>query len=208
LWDAGTGRMVAELSDPAGVAPSPDKPLPSQAAFSTDGTRLAVAGARLTLYDGRTGTALRTVDAGRWERVHCVELRDDGGATLVLGTSDATFVRRMTPDLDVWDDVPLDHPENPDQDIAFAARGLILTGRRTPTLHLLRPPRMSLPHADLGADFGLPQMAISGDGSRFATLAFPRYTPTARPTTAQEQMQRVRSRLQVWDGRTLRPISR
>ena len=44
LWDAGTGRMVAELSEPTGITSSTDNPLPSQAAFSADGTRLAVAG--------------------------------------------------------------------------------------------------------------------------------------------------------------------
>ena len=152
LWDSDTGRVLADVSGDAVTVTPPENPTRLYAGFSADGSRLAVAGSRLTIHNGRTGEVVRSVDACRGERVHCVAFRDDGGASLVVGTGRAAAVRCVTPDLEVWDDVPIDRPINPNDIAAFTGRGLILTGRTTRTLRLFQPPPLSLPHADLGAD--------------------------------------------------------
>jgi WD40 repeat protein len=208
LWDALTGRRIAELTDPTGDLPLRDNPPPQQAAFSADGSLLAVVRSRFTLHDGRTGALRRRVDAGSWHRVHCVELCDDGSASLVTDTGHSTVLRRMTPDLNVWEDITMDKPGNPAESISFTASGLVLTGRMTNTLRLLQPPPLVLPHADLGADFATAQVAVSGDGSRIATLTFPVYTRPSKEQSAEERRRAMTSRLQLWDARTLCPVSR
>jgi WD40 repeat protein len=110
LWDADTVRVIADLSDQPATPHPPDNPIGMCATFSADGSRLAVAGAKLTIHDSRTGAAVRRVDVCRGAHVHCVALRDDGGATLVIGKGRVAAVRRVTPDLEIWDDVPIDQP--------------------------------------------------------------------------------------------------
>ena len=208
LWDSDTGRVLADVSGDAVTVTPPENPTRLYAGFSADGSRLAVAGSRLTIHNGRTGEVVRSVDACRGERVHCVAFRDDGGASLVVGTGRAAAVRCVTPDLEVWDDVPIDRPINPNDIAAFTGRGLILTGRTTRTLRLFQPPPLSLPHADLGADTLAPRVIVSGDGSRIATLSLRNLARVGRAGLTMEEMIEAKTRLQVWDGRTLRPISR
>ena len=205
LWDAETGRLVAELPDEAESASLSGKPQQLQATFSADGLRLLIVGARLTLYDARTGAVLRRVDAGPWKRVRCIGLRDDGGVTLVLDTRDATVFRRMTPDLEVWDDVPMDPPASLAEGTTFTARGRVVTGLSTRTLFLLEPPPLGLHHSNLGLLIGQAEVVASGDGSRIATLARP---TSMFPRTAEERRKAATSILQIWESVTLRLISR
>jgi WD40 repeat protein len=215
LWDARSGRVLADLSEGAGA----DRPLGeaahSRAAFSADGSRLAVAGTRLTLHDGRTGAVLRPVDAGRWDGVNCVGFRDDGGLMLVVNAGRATALRRLTSDADVYEDVPMDRPTDPTEVTAstevtaFTEAGLILTGRRTRTLRILKPPPFALLHTDLGPDIVSARVVVSGDGSRIATLTVPRWTPSPGPRPPLEEvLKSQKARVQVWDSRALRPLSR
>ena len=197
---------MAELPNEVESSSASDRSSGQRAAFSADGMRLAVTGARLTLYDGLTGAILRRVDAGPWKRVRCVELRDDGGATLVVDTQDATVIRRMTVDLDVWDDVPIDRPATLTENATFTDRGHIMTGLSTRTLRLLEQPPLILPHSNLGFRFGNVRVVASGDGSRIATLARP--VKTVPMPTEDERRKAVTSVLQVWEGGTLRLISR
>jgi hypothetical protein len=163
---------------------------------------------RLTLYDGRTGALRRRVDAGRWERVQCIGFLEDSAVILGVDTGGATAIRSVTPDLEVWSDVPLDHADDSSAAAVLTPRGLILTGRSTRTIRLLQPPRMALPHGDLGAEVGAAQVAVSGDGARIATLVRPRFPLRYGKATAEELSKFFQSRLQVWDSRTLRPLSR
>ncbi len=207
LWDADTVRVIADLSDQPATPHPPDNPIGMCATFSADGSRLAVAGAKLTIHDSRTGAAVRRVDVCRGAHVHCVALRDDGGATLVIGKGRVAAVRRVTPDLEIWDDVPIDRPINPSDVAAFTSRGLILTGRMTRMLRLFQPPPLVLPHADLGADTIAPRVVVSDDASRVATLTMRLMSTVPRPgQTVDEQPEPLKTRLQVWDARTLRPI--
>jgi WD40 repeat protein len=213
LWDAATGRVLANLYEEAEADPPQEEPARPRAAFSTDGSRLAIIGASLSLRDGRTGATIQQVDAGRWERVHCVGFSDDGGIRLVVDAGRASVLRRGTPDRKIWDDIPLDRPGKPSDVTAFLGRGLILAGHDARTLRLLEPPPLALAHADLGSDIGLAQVVVSRDGSRIATLTRPRWTP--RPghliPTAEEMDRLTTSRLQVWEwqrnSRTLQPLS-
>ena len=205
LWDSKTGRIVARLSREAEGLPASNLSLQRRAAFSGDGRRLAVAGSSLTIYDGKSGALQRRVDAGLWERIQSLELRDDGGATLVVGTREATVTRRMTTDLGIWEDVPIDHSARVPAFAAFTAAGRILTDNSTRGLRLLEPPRQVLPHSDLGLSIGQVNLVASGDGSRIATLTRPGATVS---TQTREETGKAESILQVWEGGTLRPISR
>lgn len=206
LWDAKTGRMVAEIPDDAEDGSSSRTPVRLQAAFSADGQKLAIAGARLTLYDARTGALQRRVDIGPGDRVQCLSLRKDGGATLVVSDEDTTVIRRMTPSLEVWDDVPMDHSAGLTEHARFTAQGRILTGLSTHTLRLLEPPLLALAHTKLGVRIGKVHVASSGDGSRIATLVRPVHT--APLLTEEERWNAMSSILQVWEGSTLRLINR
>jgi eukaryotic-like serine/threonine-protein kinase len=207
LWDAFAGRVLADLGVAAGTPLQPEGLANTYAAFSADGSRLAVAGEKLTIHDGRTGAVIRQVDACRGQRVHCVAFRDDGGPTLVVGTASAAAVRRVTVDLEVWDDVPLDRPTNPSVFAAFTGHGLLLTGRATKTLRLLQPPPLALPHADLGADTYAHKVVISGDASRIATLTLQEANIVPTESTPKQLFDSIRRCLQVWDARTLAPAS-
>ena len=131
LWKAETGQVVADLSSAAVIdAPSENRThatLPSPP--TAHGWPSPARNSRST----KAGPApsIRQADACRGDRVHCVGLRDDGGATLVVGNVRTADVRRVTSDLEVWEDVPIDGPLNPVEVAAFTSRGLVLTGRTT-----------------------------------------------------------------------------
>jgi serine/threonine protein kinase len=207
LWDAEKGQVLAELGVVPGTGPPPKELPPTYAAFSADGSRFAIAGAKLNIHDGRTGTVIRQVDACGGHRVHCVAFRDDGGPTLVVGTERGVVVRRVSLDLEVWDDVPLDRSTNPSDFAAFTGHGLLLTGLATRTLRLLQPPPLALPHADLGAHTLRHTVVISGDASRIATLTLQETRIDPAESTAKQLRQTLERRLQVWDARTLEPAS-
>ena len=206
LWDARTGRMMVELRSEAGSEPESNERLPLKAAFSPDGSKLVVAGERLTLYDGHTGALLKYVDAGPRNRVRCVQVKDDGTVALVLDTEVATVIRRMMPDLEIWDDCPIDHVESRAERSRFTATGGILTGLSTRTLHVLDPPPLSLAHSNLGMGIARVGIVAAGDGSRIATLTRPASTAIAR--TQAEMRNAASSVLQIWEPGTLRLISR
>ena len=61
--------MLADLGLAMEPAPPPESLAPTYAA-SADGSRIAVAGAKLTIHDSRTGAVLKQVDACGGQRVH------------------------------------------------------------------------------------------------------------------------------------------
>ncbi len=207
LWDAEKGRVLAELGVAADTGPPPKDLPPTYAAFSADGSRFALAGAKLSIHDGRTGAVIRQVDASGGHRVHCVAIRDDGGPTLVVGTQGGVVVRRVSADLEVWDDVPLDRSTHPADFAAFTGHGLLLSGLATKTLRLLQPPPLTLTYANLGAHTYAYRIVISGDSTRVATLTFQKRQIDQAESTPKPLRETLQRRLQVWDARSLEPAS-
>jgi serine/threonine protein kinase/WD40 repeat protein len=206
LLDGQTGQLIADVSERAATGAPQDKPLPPRVAFSRDGSRLAVAGSRLTLRNGRTGGLVKAnISAGRWARVQSIGFRDDGVVTLVVDTGRTLTIRRGKPDKNVWDDAPVDRTGSPDDVGTVTGHGLLLTGRHTRLLRLLNPPPMTTGYTELGSGPAFSQVVLSGDGSRAATLSRP-LVPGGVALSQKELDEWNTSRLRVWDSHTLRPM--
>lgn len=206
LWNARTCEQVADLADDPRHADGSGR---VEAAFSVDGSRVVVAGAQLTLYDGQSGTLSKKIDAGVWKEVYDVAFRADGGLSLVLDTERATVIRRGGPDLRGWHDVATDRLNGPAELRMVPGTRLLLTGRDTKTIRLVESARLIVREADLGSDVGAAQVTTSADGLRIATLTRPKWSGTdgAARLTPTEMLRLYRSSVQIWDGRSLRALS-
>jgi eukaryotic-like serine/threonine-protein kinase len=208
LWNSLTGACIADLTADVGSLGVGAR---VRTTFAADGSQLAIAGARLTLHDGRSGERLRVLEAGRWGELYALGFRDDGGLTIIADAGKRAVVRQGDAGHACWDDSPIDKPRNPSEAAMVTAGGLVLSGRGTQTVRLSRPPTMTVLHADLGdADLGLALITMSKDASMVATLCRPTSTPSGRvaPLQLGDRQTAFRSRLQVWDGRSLRPLSK
>jgi WD40 repeat protein len=206
LWDSRTGRQLADLAGQAGYPVS-------AAAFSADGSTVAVAGEEIALCDGRTGGLLRRLDAGKGSRIEDIAFRSDGGLTLVLKTPRGTVIRRGTLDLGTWDEVPMDAMGGQVRLDASAGEDVVLSGFQSNTIRLWALPPRELRSIDLGADAGYTRLAVSGDGSRIVTLTQPTLSPDhpslreKRSLTEAELRLLYQSRIRIWDCRELPPVS-
>jgi WD40 repeat protein len=170
---------------------------------------LAVAGPKLTVYDGRTGVARQIVNAGQWKEVYAVGFCQDGGLTLVIDIGLSTVIRRAPPGMEGWDDVPIDRPAHTSEVITVSNDGLVLTGCTTHTLHVWQPPPIQTHYADLGdKEIEAGRIALSDDALTLVTLTRPRFVSTS-PGNVPDQAERrssFRSRIQIWDADSLRAL--